>query len=485
MDVAKVAKDYFLSSQSSLLIPNREYGSRKLIHVGITRSSSLGGIKPDDSLSADDSPEFAAQQGGGGGGGVGGGAGVVSPTRPSGLKGLLVGGAEQARNLSLKLKNQAMRSGSKQWLHPPEALLRGHILYTVKFLGECTVEQPKGTEVVKDAIRKMKFSKHIKRAEGQKPPKVDLTVSAEAVKVLDPKSRAILHQYPLHRISYCADDKSDKRMFTFIAKAATSNDHYCYVFDSEKCAEEITLTIGQAFDLAYKQFLEASTTDSDIRKQCLLLQKKVQTLQFENDELKKRVVQLEQMKDRSDVESYMKNNQINDLSSVSLTLRESSTEDDDAVYSTPEHQRTSVVGRRLENLMLGDVAASSPAPATPPQQTNGKYHGAETTGAVPAMPLLSPPPSSSRQTRASSSRGANSSGSSAMFAQSPNNPFAASPQAAPSPGQVDPFGMQAFNPGESGSENELWDIRAGFSRGLSFGADDFSLDDLDPLNQRL
>ncbi|XP_035827292.1 PTB domain-containing engulfment adapter protein 1 isoform X4 [Aplysia californica] len=456
MDVAKVAKDYFLSSQSSLLIPNREYGSRKLIHVGITRSSSLGGIKPDDSLSADDSPEFAAQQGGGGGGGVGGGAGVVSPTRPSGLKGLLVGGAEQARNLSLKLKNQAMRSGSKQWLHPPEALLRGHILYTVKFLGECTVEQPKGTEVVKDAIRKMKFSKHIKRAEGQKPPKVDLTVSAEAVKVLDPKSRAILHQYPLHRISYCADDKSDKRMFTFIAKAATSNDHYCYVFDSEKCAEEITLTIGQAFDLAYKQFLEASTTDSDIRKQCLLLQKKVQTLQFENDELKKRVVQLEQMKDRSDVESYMKNN-----------------------------QRTSVVGRRLENLMLGDVAASSPAPATPPQQTNGKYHGAETTGAVPAMPLLSPPPSSSRQTRASSSRGANSSGSSAMFAQSPNNPFAASPQAAPSPGQVDPFGMQAFNPGESGSENELWDIRAGFSRGLSFGADDFSLDDLDPLNQRL
>ena len=42
------------------------------------------------------------------------------------------------------------------------------------------------------------------------------------------------HQYPLHRISYCADDKSDRRMLTFIAKAADTNEHFCYVFASEK-----------------------------------------------------------------------------------------------------------------------------------------------------------------------------------------------------------------------------------------------------------
>ena len=33
MDTVKVAKDYFLSSQSSLLIPNSDYGSRKLLQV--------------------------------------------------------------------------------------------------------------------------------------------------------------------------------------------------------------------------------------------------------------------------------------------------------------------------------------------------------------------------------------------------------------------------------------------------------------------
>ena len=45
----------------------------------------------------------------------------------------------------------------------------------------------------------------------------------------------IMHQYALHRISYCADDKTDKRMLTFIAKETEDNKHECYVFDSDKC----------------------------------------------------------------------------------------------------------------------------------------------------------------------------------------------------------------------------------------------------------
>ncbi|KAH9492779.1 hypothetical protein Btru_026293 [Bulinus truncatus] len=37
MDVVKVAKDYFVSSQNALLIPSRDYGSRKFLHVGRSR----------------------------------------------------------------------------------------------------------------------------------------------------------------------------------------------------------------------------------------------------------------------------------------------------------------------------------------------------------------------------------------------------------------------------------------------------------------
>uniref|UniRef100_H3A0B1 GULP PTB domain containing engulfment adaptor 1 n=1 Tax=Latimeria chalumnae TaxID=7897 RepID=H3A0B1_LATCH len=137
------------------------------------------------------------------------------------------------------------------------------------------------------------FARHIKKSEGQKTPKVELQISIYGVKILDPKSKEVLHNCQLHRISFCADDKTDKRIFTFICKDAESNKHLCYVFDSEKCAEEITLTIGQAFDLAYKKFLESGGKDVETRKQLASLQKRIQELETENLELKRKVQDLE------------------------------------------------------------------------------------------------------------------------------------------------------------------------------------------------
>ena len=96
------------------------------------------------------------------------------------------------------------------------------------------MDQPKGIEVVKEGIRKLKFNQQIKKAEGTKTPKVELTVSVDGVAIQEPKSKKIQHQYPLHRISYCADDKAEKRFFSFIAKEADSDKHTCFVFVSDK-----------------------------------------------------------------------------------------------------------------------------------------------------------------------------------------------------------------------------------------------------------
>ena len=38
----------------------------------------------------------------------------------------------------------------------------------------------------------------------------------------------------LFRISYCADDKAEKRFFSFIAKEAEEEKHTCFVFVSDK-----------------------------------------------------------------------------------------------------------------------------------------------------------------------------------------------------------------------------------------------------------
>ena len=53
-----------------------------------------------------------------------------------------------------------------------------------------------------------------------------------------------------------------------------SSDHVLIVLQ----AEEITLTIGQAFDLAYRRFLDTQGKDMEQKKHHVLLQKKVGTV---------------------------------------------------------------------------------------------------------------------------------------------------------------------------------------------------------------
>lgn len=128
-------------------------------------------------------------------------------------------------------------------------------------MGSTEVDQPKGIEVVKEGIRKLKFTQQLRKAEGNKIPKVELTISIDGVAIQEPKTKVcsfflfclnfhspfppvfllfsvcfqrIMHQYPLHRISYCADDKGEKKFFSFIAKEADTEKHVCFVFVSDK-----------------------------------------------------------------------------------------------------------------------------------------------------------------------------------------------------------------------------------------------------------
>ena len=212
----------------------------------------------------------------------------------------------------------------------------------------------------------------------------------------DPKSKKILHQYPLHRISYCADDKGDKKFFSFIAKDADAERHVCFVFVSDKLAEEITLTIGQAFDLAYRRFLETSGRDLEMRRQLMVLQKRVQDLEKENQTLKTKVSEYESKNggrniQRKKSESSSSDHLSNCMSSSvpplhpppargvgrSFTVAQSVNLLDVEVELTPniaDHglvsQQQPTVGRKLENLSLDDLDDFNPR-AFDSAMTNG------------------------------------------------------------------------------------------------------------------
>ncbi|XP_053774837.1 PTB domain-containing engulfment adapter protein 1 isoform X6 [Desmodus rotundus] len=184
------------------------------------------------------------------------------------------------------------RKKDKTWMHTPEALSKHYIPYNAKFLGSTEVEQPKGTEVVRDAVRKLKFARHIKKSEGQKIPKVELQISIYGVKILEPKTKA----------------------------------------------EEITLTIGQAFNLAYRKFLESGGKDVETRKQIAGLQKRssrssrcwIQDLETENTELKNKV---------QDLENQLRITQVSSSPAGSVTPKSPSTDIFDMIPFSPiSHQ---------------------------------------------------------------------------------------------------------------------------------------------------
>lgn len=63
------------------------------------------------------------------------------------------------------------------------------LMLILQFLGSTEVDQPKGIEVVKEGIRKLKFNQQLKKAEGSKTPKVELTVSIDGVAIHEPKTK--------------------------------------------------------------------------------------------------------------------------------------------------------------------------------------------------------------------------------------------------------------------------------------------------------
>ncbi|XP_071869742.1 PTB domain-containing engulfment adapter protein 1 [Bombus fervidus] len=445
---------------------------------------------------------------------------------------------------SANSKNQTGKNGTnRNWIHPPDALQKGHIAYLVKYLGSTEVDQPKGIEVVKEAICKLKFNQQLRKSEGTKTPKVELTISIDGVAIQEPKTKTsakrIMHQYPLHRISYCADDKGEKKFFSFIAKEEDAERHTCFVFVSDKLAEEITLTIGQAFDLAYRRFLETSGKDLETQRRCMVLQQKIKRLEHENNVYRQRLQDIAAIKGSADVSAYLSQHNLPDILHVPGATNETTqvnglanksslgnindsngntsngsqqpppvpprsfekTFDDNFIGSEPTP--TPSVGTKLEGLLMDEFeedfnprAYETAANGLTNHQSshnsllNGQVSSnsnffSQSNGTTSPPPLLAPPPKAKDSRRQNGLK-------EDLFGSIPFNP---TPSVNAKNEFNDPFEMGEFgattaisNPSQQELENaiglldkKLLEMKDGFSRGLSIDTDDFSLESLDPL----
>ena len=70
------------------------------------------------------------------------------------------------------------------------------------------------------------------------------------------------------------------------------------------------MTIGQAFELAYKKFLDTSGKDLETQKQQMVMQKRVALLENENQELKRRLRDIASIKGQADIADYLAKNNV-------------------------------------------------------------------------------------------------------------------------------------------------------------------------------
>lgn len=170
---------------------------------------------------------------------------------------------DKGQNSSGKKKN----TSKEVLVHEPAVLIEG-VLFRARYLGStqlvCEGQPTKATRMIQaeEAVSRIKAPE----GEAQPSTEVDLFISTEKIMVLNTDLKEIMMDHALRSISYIADIGD---LVVLMARRRTLEDDpgggklrrtpkmICHVFESEE-AQFIAQSIGQAFQVAYMEFLKAN-----------------------------------------------------------------------------------------------------------------------------------------------------------------------------------------------------------------------------------
>ncbi|CAL8294775.1 unnamed protein product [Merluccius merluccius] len=138
----------------------------------------------------------------------------------------------------------------ENWTDTRETILEG-MTFNLRHLGMTLVDQPKGEELSAAAVKRIVATA---KASGKKPPKVSLKVSPQGIVLYDRLTSRLLDTISIYRISYCTADKLHDKVFAYIAQNTHNGTLEChaYLCSKRKVAQAVTLTVAQAFKLAFE-----------------------------------------------------------------------------------------------------------------------------------------------------------------------------------------------------------------------------------------
>ncbi|XP_037235730.1 low density lipoprotein receptor adapter protein 1 isoform X2 [Falco biarmicus] len=155
----------------------------------------------------------------------------------------------------------------ENWTDTRETLLEG-MLFSLKYMGMTLVEQPKGEELSAAAVKRIVATA---KASGKKLQKVTLKVSPRGIVLNDSGTNELIENISIYRISYCTADKIHDKVFAYIAQNQLNENLECHAFlcTKRKMAQAVTLTVAQAFKIAF-EFWQAAKEEKEKRERSIL-----------------------------------------------------------------------------------------------------------------------------------------------------------------------------------------------------------------------
>ncbi|XP_067831029.1 numb-like protein isoform X2 [Heptranchias perlo] len=145
---------------------------------------------------------------------------------------------------SLRRKKQPYvpeASRPHQWQADEEAVRKGKCNFPVRYLGHVEVEESRGMHVCEDAVKKLKTT-------GKKSVKAILWVSADGLRVVDDKTKDLIVDQTIEKVSFCAPDRNYDKAFSYICRDGTTRRWICHCFMALKdSGERLSHAVGCAF----------------------------------------------------------------------------------------------------------------------------------------------------------------------------------------------------------------------------------------------
>ncbi|KAM4603094.1 C-Jun-amino-terminal kinase-interacting protein 1 [Polymixia lowei] len=142
--------------------------------------------------------------------------------------------------------------------------------YRLKFLGSVQVPYHKGNDVLCAAMQKIATNRRM-TVQYNPPSSCILEINVKGIKLMVQddyyacdRSNECSHFFQLKNISFCGYHPKNSKYFGFITKHPADQRFACHVFVSENSTKPLAESVGKAFQLYYKEFVEVSCPTEDI-----------------------------------------------------------------------------------------------------------------------------------------------------------------------------------------------------------------------------